>query len=386
MLLEVDSFFYIIVSLFFTNLILAVIFFTAYFSMGKERHILIWAATFIIGALQWLTNIFKPDNFIVYWMLVCSFSVGTIVFGTWGHLVRTGYNFGLKVLFSSGIIVLLVTYYFTAVHSHRGLSMSVYIFHTVFLLCFCSIIILKHRERPRAAEVGAAASYFLFAIAQGIAATFALMQGAEIDPYFYSTYKTINFLSLPTGFVGMSLFIVFVLASDMSEKMREQAITDSLTGCLNRRGFYDNADNKLAEFIRKRQHVCLIYWDIDKFKNINDTYGHLAGDEVLSKTTAIIKNNIKEKDLLGRIGGEEFVIILGRASAAEAKGVAERLRMLIEANLVEIADETIKVTASFGVVELFNIDTAVDKAIDIADKALYEAKGRGRNRVVEATL
>lgn len=365
---------------------MAVIFFTAYHSMGKERHILIWAATFIIGAVQWLINIFPPDNFLIYWMLACTFSVGSIVFGTWGHLVRTGHSYSRTVLFASGVIVLLFTYYFTAINPHRGLSMSLYIFHTVFYLCFCSIILLKHRERPRAAEIGAAATYFLFAVAQGIAATYALRQGVELDPDYFSIYKTINFLSLPTGFIGMSLFIVFVLASDMSEKMREQAITDSLTGCLNRRGFYENADKKLVELIRKNQHVCLIYWDIDKFKNVNDTYGHVVGDLVLSKTASIVKNNIKEEDLLGRLGGEEFVILLGRTSAEEAKGVAERLRVSIEDNLLELADKPVNVTASFGVVEINDLKTAVDKAIEDADKALYKAKEGGRNKVVEAYL
>ena len=219
-----------------------------------------------------------------------------------------------------------------------------------------------------------------------VAATFALMQGSESNAQYFDVYLTINFLSLPTGYIGMALFMVFVLASDMSEKMRLQSITDTLTGCLNRRGFYQNAAKKLTQFIRLKQHVCFIYWDIDKFKQVNDTYGHTVGDVVLKRTTSIVRDNIKDKDLLGRLGGEEFVILLGRASAKEAQSVAERLREKIEGNLIECQGENLKVTASFGVVEVTHPETEVEKVIDCADKALYQAKENGRNQVVEAFL
>jgi signal transduction histidine kinase len=213
-----SPFFYTILSLVFTNIALAVIFFTAYFKMGRERHTLIWAFTFLIGATQWLVNIFKPSDQVVYWMLACSLSVGTIVFGTWGHFIRTSVNYSRKVLFGSGIVVILITYYFTAVEPHLGLSQSLYIFHTVFYLCICAYVLVRYSKSSKTAEIGAAVIYFLFAIAQGVAATAALMQGAESDPAYFDLYRTINFVSLPTGYIGMSLFIVFILASDMSQK------------------------------------------------------------------------------------------------------------------------------------------------------------------------
>lgn len=213
-----SPFFYTILSLLFTNITLAIIFFTAYFKMGRERHTLIWAFTFLIGAAQWLANIFKPGDHTTYWMLACSLSVGTIVFGTWGHFIRTSVNYSRKVLFGSGIVVILITYYFTAIEPHLGLSQSLYIFHTVFYLCICAYVLVRYGKSSRTAEIGAATVYFLFAIAQGVAAAAALMQGSQPDPVYFDLYRTINFVSLPTGYIGMSLFIVFILASDMSEK------------------------------------------------------------------------------------------------------------------------------------------------------------------------
>ena len=186
--------------------------------MGRERHTLIWAFTFIIGAGQWLVNIFKPGDFAVYWMLACSLSVGTVVFGTWGHLVRTSANYSRKILFGSGVIVVAITYYFTAIEPHVGLRQSVYIFHSVFYMLICAYVLTTKSQSSKTAEIGAATIYFLFAIAQAIAAGAALMQGAEANPELFDIYRTINFISLPTGYIGMSLFIVFILASDMAEK------------------------------------------------------------------------------------------------------------------------------------------------------------------------
>ena len=380
-----SPFFYIIVSLFFTNIILSVIFFTAWWTMGRERHTLIWAATFVVGAIQWLVNIFKPSDFTIYWMLACSLSVGTVVLGTWGHIARTGAQFSVKLLSASGLAAIALTFYFTVIDYHRGLSMSLYIFHTIFYLCVCSFVLLKYRERPLVAEIGAASIYVLFAIAQTAAAVTALMQGPEYNEYYYNLYRVINFISLPTGFVGMALFIVFVLASDMAEKMRIQAITDPLTGVLNRRGFYQNANRKMGELAKNRQYMCLIYWDIDKFKLINDTYGHATGDTVLVETVKIVEANIKSTDVMGRLGGEEFVILLARASKTDADIVAERLREAIaQSSINHGGNEPISVTASFGVASVKHNDDSIELAINTADAALYSAKQSGRNTVVNA--
>lgn len=378
-----SPFFYIILSLLFTNVILACIFLTAWRTMGRQKHTLIWAFAFIAGALQWLLNIFKPGQYELYWMLACALSVTTVIFGTWGHLERTKANFSPKVLFASSVTIIAITFYFTVISPHRGLSMSLYIFHTVFYLFVCSYVLLTHRKKPLPAEIGAACVYIIFAISQAVAATYALMQGAEKVPELYKVYATINFVSLPTAYIGMSLFIVFVLASDLAEKMRVQTITDPLTNCLNRRGFYDAAQQQISQLISKKQHVCLIYWDIDNFKTINDSYGHLAGDVVLQSITQQVFDNIKSSDLIGRLGGEEFVILLGRAEKQEAKDVANRLREIIAATPVVTEKADITVTASFGVTQITSENVKIETAIDTADKALYTAKRSGRNQVIE---
>lgn len=378
-----SSFFYVLLTLLFSSIVLVAIFFTAWRTMGRQKHTLIWTFAFVFSTLQWLINVIKPfDSYETYWVVACSLSIMTIVLGTWGHLERTKRKFKLSILATSGVVVALLTFYFTVIEPHSGLSNSLYLFHTVFYLCVCGYVLIKHREKPLPAEIGAAVTYFIFAVTQLAAAVAALLQGAEYNAEYFDIYRTINFLTVPSAYIAMSLFVVFVLASDMAEKMRLQAITDPLTNCLNRRGFYDSASSKLNKLTKLKQHVCVIYWDIDKFKSINDRYGHSAGDTVLKNVVDRVKKHIKSTDLLGRVGGEEFVILLGRACSDEAKEVAERLRIVIAEKPICYLEENIEVTASFGITEIIEEDIQIEQAIDKADCALYQAKETGRNKVV----
>lgn len=252
------------------------------------------------------------------------------------------------------------------------------------MLVLIGIVIWRFRTPPLPAEIGTSISYVLFGLLQAVAATFALLQGADSEPTFNNYYVLVNLASLPVAFTAMGLFVVFILASDLSEEMKILAMTDPLTKCLNRRGFYELAQRRIEKMLSKSQCVCLIYWDIDHFKNLNDTYGHAAGDEVLVKTVKCVNDNIKQDDLLGRLGGEEFVVLLGRVDKQTAQKVSERLRSAIEALVIDFNNSSIKVTASFGVTAVETADIVVEQAIDIADKALYQANVNGRNQVVLA--
>lgn len=383
-----DSVLFIQLSLLCTSLTLAIIFFMAWQTMGRQKYTLIWAITFLVMAVQRLFNIFQEefDSHTLYWMIVCALSVLSVTLGAWGHLLRTETNWNTRYLHSVGVFVLVATYYFTEIEQHRGLSTSIYVFHNAIMLFAIGIVIWRYRPTPLPAEVGAALSYLILSVFQFLSASFALFQGKELDQAFWDIYILLNFVSLPAAFTAMGLFVVFILASDLADKMKTLAMTDSLTNSLNRRGFYEQAQQKIAEMLKKSHFVCLIYWDIDRFKRINDTHGHAAGDTVLIETVEQVRANIKHEDLLGRLGGEEFVILLGRADLDAATEVAERLRNRIEQTPIYYKGQAIKVTASFGVV-LIDEDkhVTVERAINSADKALYQAKSDGRNQVVVAS-
>ncbi len=168
----------------------------------------------------------------------------------------------------------------------------------------------------------------------------------------------------------------------------KHATLDALTGFYNRRQLEERIKQEVANAKRQKAPLCGIMTDIDYFKNVNDTYGHAVGDLVLRDIAKIIRGQLREYDIAGRYGGEEFSILLPFTKIDEAEKVAERLRASIESKVVDISKvnpeseiKNIKVTISMGIYEMKENDSDED-LLKKADKALYQAKNTGRNKVV----
>jgi diguanylate cyclase (GGDEF)-like protein len=179
--------------------------------------------------------------------------------------------------------------------------------------------------------------------------------------------------------VGMA-FMALILAKDHSVRAyKTAASTDPLTGLLNRRGFTD-AVATLCERSRKRKApIALLAFDLDRFKSVNDCYGHAAGDAVLQLFAKVARETLRSNDIVGRLGGEEFVAVLP-ATSADAAVAAERVRATLAAASVVCNGKNIAVTVSIGIAS--GAPTiAIDLLIARADEALYRAKENGRNRI-----
>ena len=168
----------------------------------------------------------------------------------------------------------------------------------------------------------------------------------------------------------------------------KHATLDALTGFYNRRQLEERTKQEIASSRRQKTPLCAIMTDVDYFKKVNDTYGHTVGDLVLKTVSKIMRSQLREYDIAGRYGGEEFVILLPFTKIEEAKMVAERLRKSIENKFIDISkinpdaqEKEIHVTISLGVYQLKDGDKEQD-LISNADKALYKAKETGRNKVV----
>lgn len=166
--------------------------------------------------------------------------------------------------------------------------------------------------------------------------------------------------------------------SDQLEIVKIQATTDQLTGCYNRKMFHDLLVAETARASRHGKLFSIILFDIDNFKLVNDTYGHLVGDEVLKALSAIVSGNIRKSDVFARWGGEEFSILLPETDRNGASVVAEKVRIAIAAHECGKAGRN---TCSFGVAE-FSAEKDTNSIIYYADKALYHAKENGKNQVV----
>jgi diguanylate cyclase (GGDEF)-like protein/PAS domain S-box-containing protein len=165
------------------------------------------------------------------------------------------------------------------------------------------------------------------------------------------------------------------------KELQNLATTDPLTEIWNRRHFISMAKREFQRARRYRQPLSLILFDIDAFKNVNDTYGHPAGDQVLRGLAKLCLEHLRQIDLLGRYGGEEFMILLPNIPGETARLVAERLRRLIAQTPLETDHGPILISASFGIAEMDDSCVDIDNLLKYADRAVYDAKFEGKNRV-----
>ncbi len=160
-----------------------------------------------------------------------------------------------------------------------------------------------------------------------------------------------------------------------------EARTDPLTGIYNRRSFFIEAGKRLSLALRKQQPLSLLMFDIDHFKSINDTYGHSMGDEALRMFSDVVKENLRESDVWGRLGGEEFALVLSEDQEGTMQ-TAQRLREKISAIVINTPVGELRLTASIGVTYLVD-ENDVEVLLNKADDALYQAKHKGRDLIVE---
>ena len=164
--------------------------------------------------------------------------------------------------------------------------------------------------------------------------------------------------------------------------VERQALHDELTGLANRRSVENTLHSELARAARYGDHVCFVLCDLDDFKNVNDTYGHPVGDDALRAFAAALNATVREVDLAGRWGGEEFALVLPGTDAEGGAALAERARVKIEARDLRTPDgRIVKLTSSFGVAAYPDCAELAD-LVAAADSALYAAKNRGKNCVV----
>jgi diguanylate cyclase len=193
-----------------------------------------------------------------------------------------------------------------------------------------------------------------------------------IDKYIFnhsSSFAVIFLISI--------LILLSTICGVIIKKLYQQVHTDTLTGLHNRKYFY----TKLAA-IKTKESFSLILIDLDDFKNVNDTYGHLAGDQVLQQFAEILHKNTRKNDIIARWGGEEFAIILPEAELQEAFKIADRIRTVVEGYVFSYKEITCKITISIGIASAKEgIDLSIEKFIKMADEALYRAKEK-KNTIV----
>jgi diguanylate cyclase (GGDEF)-like protein len=183
---------------------------------------------------------------------------------------------------------------------------------------------------------------------------------------------------------GAALFnfgFMVLLTQRLVVKLQHTSRRDALTGLFNRRALDEELERTWQRHLRIHEPFAVLLADIDHFKQINDTHGHPAGDRVLSSVAHLLQSHARGTDVVGRIGGEEFLIVLPNSNVNDAERFAERLRGLVEGQAVRAGAQSLRATISVGIARVQGDDASVEAVIARADGALYRAKASGRNRV-----
>jgi diguanylate cyclase (GGDEF)-like protein len=167
----------------------------------------------------------------------------------------------------------------------------------------------------------------------------------------------------------------------LQQKLVEQSHVDALTGLANRRYLLKLMHQEFERIKRNHHSAVLIMADLDHFKNVNDTYGHAAGDQVLKAFAKLMNDTLRKTDIIGRLGGEEFVILLPETALDQALEMAERLKHNAQMFSLNIDQHIIQFTVSLGMVEIHPDHNDIETSLAKADNALYQAKSNGRNRI-----
>jgi diguanylate cyclase (GGDEF)-like protein len=200
-----------------------------------------------------------------------------------------------------------------------------------------------------------------------------------------SPFQTASFLIGDAARLAFSFGFLLLIEARRSDELTRLAALDPLTEAYNRRTFIELAERELARARRYRQPMGLMFLDLDHFKMINDNHGHLAGDEVLRQIKKVAESCLRQQDVFGRYGGEEFCVLVPDTDLAGTQVIAERLRQGIENSAPHLpGGKPLRITASIGVSAIpAGLDAInFDNLIEYADLALYQAKKQGRNRVV----
>jgi diguanylate cyclase (GGDEF)-like protein len=213
-----------------------------------------------------------------------------------------------------------------------------------------------------------------------------VLHGKDSDTVLSSAWLSV--LSLEAFLMTIATaFILLAMSKERTElRHKTAAMTDPLTGLLNRRAFLADAESLQQQQVARDRPIAVLLIDLDHFKSINDRFGHAVGDKVLQIFAKTTRAGLRQTDLVGRLGGEEFTVVLADASMDNAYLVADRLRKAFAAAAAVVDGETIDATASIGVSVIIDPCQDLAKLITLADQALYLAKARGRNRVEVAPI
>lgn len=345
---------------------------------GLQAWGLAFACAFL-GSLNFLFRPLLPP--IVAHVSIVTLSVGTAYF----NLYACRAHLGLRVWRQrTGLLGLLAFGVLVGTLSYLPLRFGLFSLTGGVLFLYAGWLLTGFERREHPSRYLFGVFCWLHGLLMALRPLALLWTGTESAEFSVMLERALP--AIIEGLVAMQLlfFCVLMLVNEhLNATMRRLAQRDPLTNVFNRRAFLDLLERAVSLGLRHRQPVPLLLLDLDHFKVINDTHGHMHGDQALRHFVQVAESVIRHEDVLGRLGGEEFAVFLPNSTLAEACTVAERLRVAVAQSTLGLDSGPVTFTVSIGVTVCGNPHD-IEAAMHRADSAMYRAKEQGRNSVVTA--
>jgi diguanylate cyclase (GGDEF)-like protein len=368
-----------------SSVLLSVALTVAWQRLGHERHALLWAMAYGLSSSNWASNIVAVIWHRSPWLSLigATTSMASLALIAIGFRLRAGLPLYLRAFAAALITALAIDIIPIFSSGHAGQQRGI-------VLAFCSAMLfvsadaLRNKKRRDEAAQGGAAFWMilLFGFYTSVLSVVAMLSRSTNPAYAHDFYHNLMLLGVPTGLFGVGLFAMLLLAADLAEAMRRLAACDPLTGILNRRGFEQAAGPLFASCQRTHRPLAVVTGDIDRFKGINDRFGHATGDQVLKRFVDHAQGLLRQSDLFGRLGGEEFIFVLPDTDGQGAFDAMGRVRAGLAQAVVDLVPDGTSV--SFGIATVDNMFENLADVMQRADQALYQSKIEGRDRVTVA--
>lgn len=365
------------------GIVFATVFLVLWLNQRKRVYILAMAGAALSYAVAVLVQVFGlPPDSGANALVSCAFYLLSVSLFLEAALMRVGMRRNVYVIGALSVVIFSLIYYFYYID--KNLQVRIYVLNVGAGLLFCFGAL-----RMGMASTKKPIDWVLFWLLLLIGLHFfprtlltLLADGPEglrsVENFRQSLFWSVLSFALVILSLLICLSFLLAIALDIIDDLEADRKRDPLTPLLNRRGFEEAAQKCLAR--RPVSDICLVFCDIDHFKQVNDRFGHAAGDEAIRLVGQWIGETVRHGDVAGRIGGEEFAILLPGAGREQALALAERLRARVEEGRFPSLPDGQRVTASFGVAEA-GIGEPLEYLMRRADEMLYRAKRNGRNRV-----
>lgn len=377
------SYLHLCLTLLLTYAMYTTITFVAWRNYIRETYTLCWMLAFIAATMRWALECLGPQTVGqgVFDFSVEAFAIALITLASFGHCLRVNDRPTLVSLVTVNAIAMLALIYATLVNPHDGLREASTPAAAGLSAMLLALMVLRHRESGRHADLALGLILGLFALIEFASSAAAYGLGQEADPAALLAHTDRGMYTLPFAYIAIGTMVLFVFSSDLTGRLRGMAQRDQLTGLHNRHGSVELGDKAFEQARQTRRPLSVIVADIDHFKQVNDSFGHAGGDIVLESIAERFDQQRGGRNVVARLGGEEFLLILPNKPEPTAAEIAEALRTEIEDTPVTVGERSLSITASFGVASLLSDDRNIESLIARADRAMYRSKYQGRNRV-----